>query len=62
MPIDPEVRNAIVSVVRELGQNELVANKLIAWLIDKSERDLGQGDNMQHLDAVRTEIALLKSE
>lgn len=62
MPIDEEVEKAIVRAVKESGQPETLAKKIVAWFREVSERELGSEDNLQHLDAVRAEVKLSGSE
>ncbi len=58
MPLDAELENAIRKVVVELRQPPAVAQRLVAWLKDLSEADIGLEDKSRHLDNVRSALNL----
>ncbi len=58
MPLDPELESAIRTVVADTKQPPAVAQRLIAWLKDLSEAEIGLEDKSRHLDNVRSALKL----
>lgn len=58
MSLDSEVIKAIKDAVKEEGQPENVANRLIAWLDEISSLELSATEASEHLDIVRKSINL----
>jgi hypothetical protein len=58
MALDKELEDAVRSVVAETKQPSAVAQRLIAWLKELSESDLGPEDNSRHLDNLRSALDL----
>jgi hypothetical protein len=56
MPLDKELEDAIRSAVSGANQPASVAQRLVAWIKDLSESDLGPEDQVRHLDNVRTAL------
>jgi hypothetical protein len=56
MPLDKELEDAIRSAVEGAKQPVSVAQRLVAWVKDLSETDLGPEDQVRHLDSVRTAL------
>ncbi len=61
MSIDKEVESAVYATVKELGQSEKVAKRLISWLLEMSEKEISTADNNEHFEflknAIRTEVS-----
>lgn len=60
MSLDPEVKDAIYEVAKDLGQNKNVANSLIQWLMDMSKRELSVKEDYDHLNLLKNLIQLKK--
>lgn len=60
MSLDPEVEGAIHEVAKDLKQDEKVANSLISWLLDISEREISTKEDYDHLDLLKSLIRLEK--
>jgi len=58
MALDKELEEAVRSVVAEAMQPAAVAQRLIAWLKELSEIDLGPEDKSRHLDNLRSALDL----
>jgi hypothetical protein len=58
MALDKELEEAVRSVVAEAKQPSAVAQRLIAWLKELSETDLGPEDKSRHLDNLRGALDL----
>ena len=54
--LDGEVSKAIQEAVRETGQPDKVANRLVAWLNAMSASDLSADDEREYLATVRDAI------
>lgn len=53
MSLDKELEEAVRSSVAQRNQSSSVAHRLIAWLKELSENDLGANDQATHLEKVR---------
>lgn len=62
MALDKELEEAVRSVVAEAKQPSTVAQRMIAWLKELSESDLGPEDKSRHLDNVRSALDLEGSD
>ena len=58
MPINDELREAIVQATRELGQPAKLSQLLNAWLDDMSQQELDNTEHARHLDHVRAAVDL----
>ncbi len=58
MALDRELEEAVRSVVAENKQPAAVSQRIIAWLKELSENDLGPEDKNRHLDNVRSALKL----
>ena len=58
MALDKELEEAVRSVVAEAEQPSAVAQRIIAWLKELSETDLGPEDKSRHLDSVRSVLII----
>ena len=56
MALDKELEEAVRSVVAEAKQPSAVAQRIIAWLKELSDTDLGPEDKSRHLDSVRSAL------
>jgi hypothetical protein len=53
MALDNELEEAVRSVVANSKQPPAVAQRLLAWLKELSERELGPEDQSRHLESLR---------
>lgn len=58
MALDTELEAAIKTVVKDLGQPAGVANQIVSWLDDLSEREVPSKDLDQALDLLLSAIEL----
>lgn len=58
MALDKELEDAVHSVVGGAKQPSAVAQRLISWLKELSETDLGPEDKSRHLDNLRSALDL----
>lgn len=58
MALDKELEEAVRSVVAEAKQPSAVTQRLIAWLKELSENDLGPEDKSRHFDNLRGTLDL----
>jgi hypothetical protein len=58
MALDKELEDAVRSVVSDAAQPAPVAQRLIAWLKDLSEGELGLEDKARHLENLRGALDL----
>jgi hypothetical protein len=58
MALDKELEDAVRSVVTDAGQSSSVAQRLLAWLKDLSEGELGTEDKLRHLETLRSALNL----
>ena len=56
MALDKELEEAVRSVVAEAKQPSAVAQRIVAWLKELSETELGPEDKSRHLDSVRSAL------
>jgi len=61
MPLEPELIEAVRSDVSKRNQPEEVAKRMIAWLEELSQSDVGQEDQARHLDNLRTALVIGES-
>lgn len=58
MSLDKELEDAVRFVIADAKQPVAVAQRMIAWLKELSETELGPEDQSRHLDNVRTALQL----
>ena len=58
LPLEPELKKAIVSVVAERKQPDELAQRLIAWMEEMSESEVGIDEKMNHFKGVLEQINL----
>lgn len=56
--LDEALRGAIVAVVKDAGQPDAVASRLLAWLEELSQQELGKDEQTRFFDMVRDELAI----
>ena len=62
MALDTELEAAVKAVVKDLGQPQGVANQIIGWLDDLSEREVPSKDLDQSLDLLLSAIEMPGTE
>lgn len=58
MALDKELEEAVRAVVSDAAQPPSVAQRLIAWLKDLSEGEVGFEDKARHLENLRSALDL----
>jgi hypothetical protein len=62
LTINNELKNGIETATKEFDQAPALAQRLVAWLNDMSQRDLTKQEHSRHLENVRKAVDLSGGE